>query len=144
AYVKKESDASVYQVPNVLIEHLSFEPAKLVDNFIALLPLTAVESIEIQAECEKTVIEAEHEVVDGEEDELEIASDIFVNGKQVNTDSFRKSYQHLAMLSYEEELKDYRVPEEEVEGEISVLYTFKDNGNLLTNHLRFVPYEDGK
>lgn len=143
-YVKKESDGSVYQVPNVLIEHLSFEPAKLVDNFIALLPLTAVESIEIQAEGEKTVIEAEHEVVDGEEDELEIASDIFVNGKQVNTDSFRKSYQHLAMLSYEEELKDYRVPEEEVEGEISVLYTFKDNGNLLTNHLRFVPYEDGK
>lgn len=143
-YVKKESDGSVYQVPNVLIEQLSFEPAKLVDNFIALLPLTAVESIEIQAEGEKTVIEAEHEVVDGEEDELEIASDIFVNGKQVNTDSFRKSYQHLAMLSYEEELKDYRVPEEEVEGEISVLYTFKDNGNLLTNHLRFVPYEDGK
>ncbi|MER2040403.1 DUF4340 domain-containing protein [Desemzia incerta] len=143
-YVKKESDGSVYQVPNVLIEQLSFEPAKLVDNFISLLPLTAVESIEIQAEGEKTVIEAEHEVVDGEEDELEIASDIFVNGKQVSTDSFRKSYQHLAMLSYEEELKDYRVPEEEVEGEISVLYTFKDNGNVLTNHLRFVPYEDGK
>ena len=143
-YVKKESDQSVYQVPNVLIEQLSLEPAKLVDNFISLLPLTAVESVEIQAEGEKTMIEAEHEVVDGEEDELEIASDIFVNGKQVSIDSFRKTYQHLAMLSYEEELQDYRVPEEEVEGEISILYTFKDNGNVLTNQIRFIPYQDGK
>lgn len=142
-YVKKESDQSVYQVPNVLIEQLTFEPTKLVDNFISLLPLTAVESVEIQAEGEKTVIEAEHEVMDGEEDQLEIVSNIFVNGKQINTDAFRKTYQHLAMLSYEGELEDYQVPEEAVEGEITILYTFKNNGDVLTNQIRFVPYEDG-
>lgn len=142
-YVKKESDQSVYQVPNVLIEQLTFEPTKLVDNFISLLPLTAVESVEIQAEGEKTVIEAEHEVMDGEEGQLEIVSNIFVNGKQINTDAFRKTYQHLAMLSYEGELEDYQVPEEAVEGEITILYTFKNNGDVLTNQIRFVPYEDG-
>ncbi|MBM6614486.1 DUF4340 domain-containing protein [Desemzia sp. RIT804] len=143
-YVKLESNQSVYQVPNVLIEQLTLQPAELVDNFIALLPLTAVESIEIVADEEKTMIEAKHDVIDNEESQLEIASDIFINGTQVDTEAFRKTYQYLAMLSYEEELENYTIPNGEVEGEISVLYTFKDNGDILTNYIRFIPYQEGE
>lgn len=143
-YVKMESDQSVYQVPNVFIEQLTLQPAELVDNFITLLPLTAVESIEIIANGEKTVIEAKHDVIDNEESQLEIASDIFVNGTQVDTEAFRKTYQYLAMLSYEGELENYTIPNGEVEGEISVLYTFKDNGDVLTNQIRFIPNQEGK
>ena len=143
-YVKTESDQSIYQVPNVLIRKLDWQPIEIVDNFISLLPLTAIESIEIIDGNDKTMIEAKHEVVENAEEELEVDSEFYVNDEKVDTGAFRKTYQYLAMLSYEEETEDYVIPEEEVEGEIQLVYTFKDNGETLQHTIRFIPHSKEK
>lgn len=143
-YVKTESDQMVYQVPDVLIHRLDLQPAEIIDNFISLLPLTAIESIEITDTNDTIRIEAKHEVVENEAEELEVASEFYVNGEKTDTAAFRKTYQYLAMLSYEEEIDDYSIPVEKVEEEIQIVYTFKDNGETLQHTIRFIPYAEGK
>lgn len=143
-YVKTESNQTVYQVPDVFIRNLKLLPAEIVDNFIMLLPLTAITSIEITSEDANTMIEAKHDVVENEAEELEVASEFFVNDEKVDTAAFRKTYQYLAMLSYEEEVENYSIPLEETTGEINIVYTFKDNGETLQHTIRFIPYQKEK
>lgn len=142
-YVKTESNQLVYEVPDVLIRNLTIQPLKIVDNFISLLPLTAIESIEIKDGDNQIMIEASHDVVENDEKELEVTSEFFVNDEQVDTEAFKKTYQYIALLSYEAEVKNYSIPAEEAVGEISLVYTFKDNGETLQHNIRFIPYEEG-
>jgi hypothetical protein len=86
-----ESQDAIFEIPAYLIEEFIFEPLTIVDNFIVIIPVDKVQEINIESSNHKNI----NITVDENNPSL-----FYMNGEAIEEEKFRKSYQYLAMLSY--------------------------------------------
>ncbi|WP_080145906.1 hypothetical protein [Marinilactibacillus piezotolerans] len=132
-----------YLVPNQLLAQYTFEPLNIVDNFIALIPLNAVQTVTIKTEETEYVIEAEHELALNEAEETTLNSTFYLNEQEIDGEIFRRKYQYLARLSYSEKA----TPEElagidEAESTITIDYHYLNDGQTVSERVEFIPIEN--
>lgn len=127
-----------YAVPRGLVDQLFMKPATLIDNFVALIPLDAVQSVNIEGIQN---IEITHESqTSTEEDTAEVSHEFFLDGKAVEEVAFRKVYQHLAALSYQDLLEEEM--ELASEAALTITYHFLSEGEVLTHVINFYAIDD--
>ncbi len=127
-----------FAVPKELVAQLSLEPIRLIDNFIALIPLDAVQTIRIEG---LHTMEITHESqTSTEEDAAEVSHEFFLDGKVVEEVAFRKVYQHLAALSYQDLLKEEA--ELAADPALTITYHFLSEGDALTHAIKFYAIDD--
>lgn len=137
-----ESTKTVYEVPIFLLNTFSFDPLEVVDNFISVIPLDAMQEIIIEEEGEETIkVKATHDLIEGEED-LEMSSSFFVNDEEVEENNFRKAYQYLIGLSYEQELTEALRASKDSEETIKFLYKYKNADEIIQSEILFQPSND--
>lgn len=141
--VQIDSHNELYEVPSHLIDQFSFEPLAIVDNFISLLPLSAIQKITIDDNRNDPIhITAEHELSEDENDEATIRSEFFVNENKVKEETFRKTYQYLAVLSYHAELNEQEKQIQPNEDTLQIRYDYQNDGETETNEIFLVPSGD--
>lgn len=127
-----------YEIPKELVAHLSLEPIKLIDNFIALIPLDAVQAISIEG---LHTMEITHESqTSNEEDAAEVSHEFLLDGKIVEEAAFRKVYQHLAALSYQSLLEEQTVIA--ADPALTITYHFLSEGEPLTHVINLYQIDD--
>lgn len=137
-----ESTHTVYEVPSYLMNTFSFSPLEIVDNFVAVIPLDAVQEIIIEEKGQETIkIEAMHDLAKGEEN-VEMTSSFFVNDEEVEENLFRKAYQYLISLSYEQELTEDLLDSQNQEDTIKIIYHYKSEGERVQTEILFHPSKD--
>lgn len=92
-----ESHDIVFEIPAHLIEQFIVEPLMIVDNFIAIIPVDAIQKITIESSTHETII------ITADEDD---SSKFYINGVAIEEEQFRRNYQYLAMLSYNQPISD--------------------------------------
>lgn len=133
----QEKDAW-YVIPEGIVRELSLEPQNLIDNFIALIPLDAVESVTIEGLANMTI---NHQVeTNGEGESAEEQHVFSLDGHVVEEAAFRKVYQYLAALTYQEQLLDKTDIAEEAT--LTLTYHFISDGEQLSHVIRFYHLDD--
>ncbi|MGO4939330.1 hypothetical protein ACTQ45_04810 [Fundicoccus sp. Sow4_D5] len=128
----QEKDAW-YAVPQGLVNDLTLDPQALIDNFIALIPLDAVETITFDGLQNMTINHLVETIGEGElaEEHHEFSLD----GHLVEEVAFRKVYQYLAALSYQDLIPaDATMPEE---ASLTLTYQFESEGETLAHVIHF-------
>lgn len=138
-YVTINSDQQTYEVPAPLMEQFSFDPLAIVDNFISIMPLSAIQSIEVQQKNQTTTITAKHKLTADNKDETTIQSTFYVGEKKLPETTFRKTYQYLASLSYDSVLKEDEKTAATEEDEIKITYIYLNDGKEEKEIIRFMP-----
>lgn len=133
-----------YLVPNQLMELYQFEPLEVVDNFIALIPLDAVQTVSIKSEDKEYYIKAEHNLDLNQEEKTELESTFYLNNKEIDNDVFRRNYQYLARLSYSEELTPEEIEQVDLsESTVTIDYSYLNKGETINKRIALIPEEDG-
>lgn len=122
-----------YLVPNQLLDYYEFSPFEIIDNFIALIPLDAIHEVSIQSPDKEFII---HSDINEDRDE----PTFYLNEKEVDIDTFRRSYQYLGRLAYTEEFD--RTSEVEEEAFLRIDYQYYNNGEIVTKEIAFFPIKD--
>ena len=138
-YMTVNSDQQTYKVPAALIDQFIFDPLTITDNFIAILPLSAIQTIEIQQKDKTTQITAKHKLTADSKDETTIQSTFYVAEEELPETTFRKTYQYLASLSYDSVLKEDEKTAVTEEDEIKITYVYLNDGKEEKEIIRFMP-----
>ena len=137
-----DSTKTIYKVPKFLIKPLDFVPLDIVDNFISAIPLDAVQEINIQEDGKETIqIKAIHDLIE-EKEQTKIVSTFFVNDEEVEEDLFRKAYQYLISLSYDQEITENITKDKSQKAPFSIVYKYKNAGELIQSEILFHPTND--
>lgn len=139
-----KSNQKNYKMPAAWVEQFVFEPLAVTDNFISILPLSSIQSIEIQEAEKKTLITAKHKLITDKDNETAIQSTFYIDGEVLPEEAFRKTYQYLASLAYTTLLKNNEKPGEEASAEVKIIYHYLNAGKVETNQIRFIPMADGQ
>lgn len=143
-YMTVNSDQETYKVPAELIDQFIFDPLTITDNFIAILPLSAIQSIEIQQKDKTTQITAKHKLTSDDKDETTIQSTFYADEEELPETTFRKTYQYLASLSYDSVLSEDEKEFIKEEEEIKIMYGYLNNGKEEQETIRFIPIADSE
>lgn len=127
-----------YQISPKLLNGFSMDAMDLIDNFIALIPLDAIESVEIKGQDIDFILDVEA-VVDGENVEFSY----FLNDNEIEEATMRRAYQYLASLAYtrpatneEQEIKN--------DSSIQIKYLFRSDGETIEHIIDFIPLNDSE
>lgn len=127
-----------YQISPRLLNGFSMDAMDLIDNFIALIPLDAIESVEIKGQDIDFILDVEA-VVDGENVEFSY----FLNDNEIEEATMRRAYQYLASLAYtrpatneEQEIKN--------DSSIQIKYLFRSDGETIEYIIDFIPLNDSE
>lgn len=127
-----------YQISPRLLNGFSMDAMDLIDNFIALISLDAIESVEIKGQDIDFILDVEA-VVDGENVEFSY----FLNDNEIEEATMRRAYQYLASLAYtrpatneEQEIKDA--------SSIQIKYLFRSDGETIEQIIDFIPLNDSE
>lgn len=127
-----------YQISPRLLNGFSMDAMDLIDNFIALIPLDAIESVEIKGQDIDFILDVEA-VVDGENVEFSY----FLNDNEIEEATMRRAYQYLASLAYtrpatneEQEIKN--------DSSIQIKYLFRSDGETIEHIIDFIPLNDSE
>lgn len=127
-----------FLLPQSLVDQLRLEPQVLIDNFIALIPLDAVESVSLEGLQNMTIKHQVEQIGDGETAE-ELHQFTF-DGHTVEETAFRKVYQYLAALTYQDLLEEAFEPTEEAV--LTITYQFLSEGESLKQVIHFYDLDD--
>lgn len=129
-----------YVVPQGLVNELHLEPQVLIDNFIALIPLDSVESVALEGLHNMTIRHLVEKSEEGESSEEE--HEFSLDGHVVEEAAFRKVYQYLAALTYQDLLVDTsEIAEEAV---LRITYQFLSDGESITHVIEFYELDNDR
>lgn len=128
-----------YLIPTQQIDFYQFEPLNSVDNFIALIPLDAVERVDIERGTEQYTLLVERDFSIGEDDEVVIDSTFFLNDQEIEEDTMRRAYQYLARLSYDKELDEERDKQNSDEEPVKLTYVYVNDGESIEKVIQLLP-----
>lgn len=126
-----------YEVPQSLVEPLMLDMTTLWDNFIALIPLDAIEKITIEGLEQIEILHTSTVEADTET----ISHEFKLNGQQIDETIFRKVYQYLAALAYEAPLTQ-TIDTNQLEAALTITYHFVSEGTPLAHVIEFYELSD--
>lgn len=127
-----------YLVPSQLLDVYDAGLLTMVDNFVALIPLDAVQTVDILTN-EKDI----HLSIDRTVESGEMKSSFFVNEKEIEEEVFRRTYQYLARLAYSERLEESDISQINIEdSEVTIHYTYTVDGEEVGKSIYLVPVEN--
>lgn len=123
-----------YRVPSQLLDIFDVELLTMVDNFVALIPLDTIQTVDIVT-SEETI----HLSVDRTAEAGEVNNTFYVNDKEIDEDIFRRTYQYLARLAYSERIEERDAADiEEEDSDVMIHYTYLLNGEEVEKFIYFV------
>lgn len=127
-------------MPSQITDLFQFKPLEITDNFVALIPLDAVETIEINTPNKDYSIRVDRsfEVTDNE---TEITSSFYLNDEEIPEKEFRRTYQYLARLSYSDVLTENEKQQMDEEAPIEFIYEYMVDGETLEKSVKLLPIE---
>ncbi|PRY81354.1 hypothetical protein [Alkalibacterium olivapovliticus] len=131
-----------YLIPTHLTEFYDIDPLEIVDNFIALIPLDAVEQVEIKRGTEHFLVEIDRDFSIDDQGEVVIDSAFFINEKEVEEDVMRRAYQYLARLSYQRIRDDERDKVDLNEEAVTLTYQYTNQGDVVEKNIELIPVSD--
>lgn len=138
-----ENQDQTIAMPTQVAQLFQFEPLEIVDNFIALIPLDAVETVNLSTPEEDYTIQVER-TVDVTDDDTEISSTFYFNDEEIEESIFRRTYQYLARLSYSEPLTPEEKQQTDGEDAIELTYDYLLEGKTVKKEIRLVSLENSK
>lgn len=136
-----ENQDQTIAMPTQVVQLSQFEPLDIVDNFIALIPLDAVENIKISTPENKYSIRVER-TVDVTADATDISSVFYLNDEEIEESVFRRTYQYLVRLSYSEPLTPEEKQQTDGEDAIDLTYDYLLEGETVRKEIKLVPFEN--
>lgn len=126
-----------YRVPSQLLDIFDVELFTMVDNFVALIPLDAVQTVDIVTNDENIHLFVDRTVESGDVDNR-----FYVNDKEIDEDIFRRTYQYLARLAYSERIEEKDKAHIQAEAsDVTIHYTYLLDGVEVGKTVSFVPEE---
>lgn len=129
-----------YVVPKGLVKELDLDPQALIDNFIALIPLDAVESVTLEGLQNITISHLVERTGEGESAQEQ--HEFSLDGHVVEETAFRKVYQYLAALTYQDLLDEHSEVAEEAT--LTITYQFLSEGESLKHVIHFYDLDDNR
>ncbi|MCC5895944.1 MAG: hypothetical protein JJU16_10815 [Alkalibacterium sp.] len=131
-----------YLVPTQLLERYQFDPLAVVDNFVALIPLDAVETVKIEGQTDQFMIDVEREFSLDEDDDVIVEHTFYFNNKEIEEGIMRRAYQYLARLSYFSEIteEDQKSPGDR--DLITLTYGYINEGEPVERVIKLYPTLD--
>lgn len=126
-----------YRVPSQLLNRYDVELLSIVDNFVALIPLDAVQTVDILTDEEDIHISVDRLIESGE-----VKSTFYVNDEEIEEEIFRRTYQYLARLAYSERIEEsdmFQINPED--SEVTIHYTYMVDGREVEKSIYLVPEE---
>lgn len=140
--IKVERQDQHYLVPTQLIDYYQFEPLSIVDNFVALIPLDAVEKIEIDDGTDHFMIEVERDFLLDDDDEVTVEYLFYFNNEEIEENVMRRAYQYLARLSYHSELTDEYESLRSDNNVVDLTYYYINEGENRQKIIKLYPITD--
>lgn len=122
-----------YMIPQGIFKELKIEPQSFIDNFIALIPLDAIEFVSLEGLLNMRIEHSVEEIVEGETTRTQ--HEFTLDSHPVEETAFRKIYQYLAALAYQDLLVEpYTLSEEAA---LTLTYQFLSEGETITQVIHF-------
>lgn len=139
--VKVMSQNQHYLVPSQIIDAYQFEFLDIADNFVALIPLDAVERVELDNGTDRFILEADHEVSLNEEGEVSTNHAFYFNNEPIEENVMRRAYQYLARLSYYDEVSPEDKEKRSESESTTIKYHYLNEGETVEKIINLYPIE---